>query len=743
MKKIASFALVFLFLATLATVPILQRAPQAAATSASPAAPSSVASPLTAASIATDASSAPASSSPSAPSAPPTLPALSRLEQPAVPTSPNAIAARFASAATAADLLEAADLTDPVQRAYLVALLSEMHEAQRETALATAERLGIPVRIEGPGRKVSILYDFRDGRPLYRTTLNANAAISTGANQLRDLAAPYGLTGSGLRVGVWDEAKVRNTHQEFAGGRVTIKDSASTFSDHATHVAGTIGATGTVAAAKGMAPQVGIDSYDWNNDYAEMTAAGAATATDTTKLSLSNHSYGYDAVTADMGRYETEARTLDALASALPHYQIFWAAGNEQDLLTAQGGYQSITFAGLAKNVITIAAGDDAVSVGLRAPAAGTLASFSSLGPCDDGRVKPDLTANGVDLYSPVATNNTAYDGAYSGTSMATPNALGSALLVQQLYAREFAGQRLRASTLKALLIQTADDVGRPGPDYQYGWGYLNARAAADLVLAHKASLASPKLLEGTLTNAAKTRTHTFTWDGVTPIRATLAWTDPAGAAQTAADSRTANLVHDLDLRLTAPDGTTTTLPYVMPFVGTWTLASMTQNATTGANHVDTVEQVRVATPSQPGNYTLTVALTGSLTTASQVYSLVITGGANVEANPAPVVTFTSPADGAVVLPGSPLTLSATATDNTLGGGPGVVANVEFFAGTTSLGLVSSSPYTLAWTPPSAGAYSLTAVATDTEGAAGTSAVARITVLSGDGSPTLAGLAPG
>lgn len=749
MKKVVSLVLIFLLLGTLASVSFLRLAPEATTPppDTSPATASPAAAPIHSAAAASASSTAPAASpasslSPASPSAPPTHSAFATPDHPVPSPSPDALAARFAATATAADLLQAADLTDPVQRAYVVARLSELQEVQRETALATAERLGIPVRIEGPGRKVSLLHDFRDGRPLYRTTLNANAAISTGANQLRDLAAPYGLTGSGLRVGVWDEAKVRNTHQEFTGGRVTIKDSASTFSDHATHVAGTIGATGTVAAAKGMAPQVGIDSYDWNNDYAEMTAAGAATASDTTRLSLSNHSYGYDAVTADMGRYETEARTLDALAAALPHYQIFWAAGNEQDLLTAQGGYQSITFTGLAKNVITIAAGDDAVSGGVRTPSAGTLAYFSSLGPCDDGRVKPDLTANGVDLYSPVATSNTAYDGTYSGTSMATPNAVGSALLVQQLYAREFSGQRLRASTLKALLIQTADDVGRPGPDYQYGWGYLNARAAADLVLAHKASLASPKLLEGTLTNAAKTQTHTFTWDGVTPIRATLAWTDPAGAAQTAADSRTANLVHDLDLRLTAPDGTTTTLPYVMPFVGTWTLASMTQNATTGVNRVDNVEQVRVATPSQPGNYTLTVSLTGSLTTATQVYSLVVTGGTNVEANPAPVVTLTSPADGTVVLPGAPLTLSATATDNTIGGGAGAVASVEFFADVTSLGVVSVSPYTLAWTPPSAGAYSLTAVATDTEGATGSSATARLTVLSGDGTPTLAGLAP-
>ncbi len=647
----------------------------------------------------------------------------------------------LATRETPADVLRDADLNDPAVRAYVVARLSELDEQRRESAHARAAALGLPLRIDGPGRKVSLLYDFRDDRPLYRTTLNTNAAISTGANLLRDSAAPYGLDGDGHRVGVWDGGSVRSTHQEF-GSRVTKRNSSAANDDHATHVAGTIGAAGVSPAAKGMAPRVAIDSYDWDNDYAELTAAGSASATDTTKINLSNHSYGYDAATADMGRYETEARSLDAVAAALPFHAIFWAAGNEQDLLTTHNGYQSITFTGLAKNVLTIGAGNDAVSAGLRTPSAGTLAYFSSLGPCDDGRIKPDLVANGVDLYSPVATSNTAYDGTYSGTSMATPNALGSALLVQQLHAREFSGRRLRASMLKALLIHTADDVGRPGPDYQYGWGYLNVKAAADLVLAHKASLASPKLIEGQLTTASRTATHTFTWDGSSPIRATLSWTDPAGTAQTAADSRTPNLVHDLDLQLTAPDGTTTTLPFVMPFVGTWTPASMTLNATTGVNRVDNVEQVLLTTPTQPGDYTVSVSLPGNLTTAAQIYSLVVTGGLDVEANPSPLVALVNPAPGATLLAGQALTLSATATDLAIGGAPGSVTQVEFLHGTTSLGIDTSAPYSVTWTPPAAGAYTLTAVATDNEGAVATSAPVSITVLSGDGTPAITTFSP-
>lgn len=643
---------------------------------------------------------------------------------------------------TPAEILAGKDLSDPEQRAIAVSEMTDAEEARYEAVLARAEELSIPVRIDGPGNRVQILHDIRGTEPVYRTTLNANAAISTGANLIRQ-TAPYNLSGAGLKVGVWDGGSVRNTHQEFRTNRVVKRNSTATNDDHATHVAGTIGALGVQASARGMAPAVLIDSYDWNSDYAEMTAAGAATALDSTnKVPISNHSYGYNAGTADMGRYNQECNTTDALAQALPFYLIFWAAGNEQTDLPSLGGYQSITYNGLSKNVMTVGAANDAVTSGVRDVTKGTLAGFSSMGPCDDGRIKPDIVANGVTVNSPVATSDTAYDGTYSGTSMATPNAAGSAILLQQLYRTNFAGQLMRASMLKALIIHTADDVGRPGPDYQYGWGYMNAKAAADLVLAHKASLAAPKMVDDSVSNSSKTKTYSYVWDGTSPLRATLCWTDPAGAAQTAADSRTPNLVHNLDLKITAPDGTTVHQPYTMPFVGAWTTNSMVLNATKGKNNVDNVERVDVPNPSQPGTYVVTVSVDGNLTTSSQVYSLVVTGGANVEANPPPVVNITAPADGADVLPNVPLTITASATDMAVGGQLGQVTSVVFFEGTNQIGQVNSPPFQTSWTPTTSGARALTARATDNEGASSVSSAVNVTVLVGDGKPTITNFSP-
>ena len=93
------------------------------------------------------------------------------------------------------------------------------------------------------------------------------------------------------------------------------------------------------------------------------------------------------------------------------------------------------------------------------------IAGFSSRGPCPDGRIKPDVSAPGVDLYSCYDSSNTSY-GYMSGTSMATPSTTGSCGLVVSYYRRLNAGKDMRAATLKGLVINTADEAGpADGPD--------------------------------------------------------------------------------------------------------------------------------------------------------------------------------------------------------------------------------------------------------------------------------------
>ena len=636
-------------------------------------------------------------------------------------------------------ILEGKDLSIPAVRSQVVAEMQALEERQRVAVLAKAKELNVPLRIDRPGENVAELYDFRGNEPIYRKTLNVNAAISSGANLL--IPAPYNLDGTGIRVGIWDEARIRSTHQEFVG-RVAVMDPAtSTFdSDHATHVGGVVGATGIVGNAKGMAPKVNLNSYDWNYDYTEMTQAGAALATDSSKIPLSNHSYGYDASIYEMGVYNSQPRDTDATASSLPYYLIFWAAGNDQRNLLSLGGYQSITYDALSKNIMTVGAVQDAVSGSVRSVSNAAMTSFSSWGPCDDGRIKPDVVTNGWELYSSSSTGDTSYV-SKTGTSQAGPSAMGAAALLEQLYAREFSGQRMRASTLKGLMIHTADDLGNLGPDYQYGWGLINVKVAADVILAHKADLSRPKLIEGTLSRSitgekSYSSTYTFEWDGVSPIRATLVWTDPAGSTQTMTDSRTPNLVRNLDLKIISPDGTNN-WPYVMPFVGTWTQASMSLPAIRGKNDVDNVEQVYLESPTV-GTYTISVALDGALSRGvSQAYSLIITGGKGGTVNPSPSVSVTAPVDGASFAKGSSITVSAEATDLVYGGGVGLVSKVEFFAGGTKFAEDTSAPYTVLWTPSGSGGYVITAKATDSEGAVRTSTPITLTVLNESRTPVV------
>jgi hypothetical protein len=317
---------------------------------------------------------------------------------------------------------------------------------------------------------------------------------------------------------------------------------------------------------------------------------------------------------------------------------------------------------------------------------------------------------------------------------------MGSAALLEQLYAREFSGQHMRASTLKGLMIHTADDLGNAGPDYQYGWGLINVKAAADVILTHKADTNRPKLIEGVLsrtTNEVITYTNncTFVWNGVSPIRATLVWTDPAGSAATNTESRTPNLMRNLDLKIISPNGTTN-LPYVMPFVGTWTPASMSLPATRGRNNVDNVEQVYLESPTV-GTYTASVTVDTLSSGDKQIYSLIITGGEGGTINPPPSVSVTSPLNGASFAKGSSVTVSADASDLAYGGGVGDVSKVEFFVGDTKFAEDTTAPYSVSWTPSLSGGYVITAKATDSEGAQTISTPIAVTILNDSRTPVI------
>jgi PKD repeat protein len=504
-------------------------------------------------------------------------------------------------------------------------------EFEKTKALELAQQNGWDITKEEKGVFYELMKVSKEGNPMYYATNNVNAAISTRANTLHN-GGILGLNveGQNMTAHVWDAGLARSSHQEYDGpggnNRFSIGDGTSTLHYHSAHVTGTIIASGYAASAKGMAPQAYAVGYEWNNDISEATTAA------NNGMLLSNHSYGYGASSLPdwyFGAYISESRSWDIVMYNAPYYLMVVSAGNDGNDNTSNGNpldgnvsYDKLSAFKTSKNNLVVANANDAsidangnfISVSIN--------SSSSEGPTDDYRIKPDITGNGTSLYSSLENADNSY-GSLTGTSMASPNVCGTLLLLQKHY-NNINSNYMRAATLKGLALHTADDAGTSGPDAVYGWGLLNAKAAANAITNNgNASLISELTL-----NQGNTYTLNVTSDGINNLIASICWTDPAGTANSGtANDNTPVLVNDLDIRVTK--GGITYYPY--------RLTSITTNGT-GDNIVDPFEKIIISGAS--GTYTITVSHKGSLSGVSQNFSLIVTGKTAPAAPP--VANFTA-----------------------------------------------------------------------------------------------------
>lgn len=576
---------------------------------------------------------------------------------------------------------------------------------------------------------ISLAYIADNGEPIFETVTNLDAAETISTDEVwPGGSSGYNLTGTGTtsaQLGIWEagtNAAVRTTHQEF-GGRVTQVDAVG-LSNHATHVAGTMVAAGIMANAQGMSYQANLSAYDSNNDTAEMTAAAAA------GLLVSNHSYGticgwhtdgnwYGNTSISQnedwkfGFYNSTAQQWDQLAVNAPNYLVFKSAGNDRNDaapaagtshlhgssgstftdnhtsdFTPSGGYDTIPTSGCAKNIMTVGAVND-IAGGYSAVGDVVQSAFSGWGPTDDGRIKPDIVANGVNLYSTGSLADNDYD-TMSGTSMSTPSASGSANLLRGQF-QTLNGAPPRSATLKAVIINGADEAGpAPGPDYMNGWGLMNTLTSADIIAAGPFDDAG--IIEDDLANGA-TDTYTLYVNASGNARVTIVWTDPAGTPPAASlDPNTVMLVNDLDLRIQHVPSTTNYMPWVL------NPASPANAAATGDNTLDNVEQIDIV-GAPLGEYTITVSHKGTLSGSPQQYSLVYSG---MSVNQAPVAicqslilsadedclayaTAADIDDGSYDPDGDPITLSISPSGPFALGNTEVVLTVEDDKGASSI----------------------------------------------------------
>ena len=349
------------------------------------------------------------------------------------------------------------DLTDAqamITSSNADAIIAEQ-QAALDDAIAWGATNGWPAVIGTDDSPRGYLVSRDENGPQYLMPFGLAEAVTVSTTNVWP-GGPTGfnLTGTNVTISMWDEASPRLTHIELSP-RVTELDGNTTNSDHSTAVAGILVGVGVNLysgtnllgpLAKGMAYAANVQARDFTIDLGEMTGAVG-----TNHMRLSNQSYGwiagwyyagggvwewfgYASVSATQdpafGNYTTNASNYDNLIQGAPTYLQVWSAGNDQGEAPPvqptnhlertgytttyrppdgdEGGYDTMSQQGCAKNVLTVGA-IYPLTNGYSGPTNVVLAPFSSCGPTDDGRIKPDLVADGINDITPGAASDTNY----------------------------------------------------------------------------------------------------------------------------------------------------------------------------------------------------------------------------------------------------------------------------------------------------------------------------------------------
>ena len=450
-----------------------------------------------------------------------------------------------------------------------------------------------------------------------------------------------GLTGLGVRLGIWDGGQA-GPHFDFTGRMTVVQTVAS--DQHATHVAGTVSGAGIVNPnARGMAPRISMYSYDFQGNVAsEMASAISNYGIVLTQNSWGSGSPFCTSPTIGGDAYDLSERERDLLINNNPSLLHVFSSGNSGTLC---GGFRNITNKADKNNLVCANLLQDGV----------TMNGSSSRGPVLDGRLKPEISGIGTSVLS--TTPNNTY-GSLTGTSMATPGVSGTTAQLYEYYKQRNGGNNPPSALMKAIVCNTSDDILNPGPDYVAGFGRINGLRAAKV-------LENNLFAINTLTNG-QTRDISITVPaGTSEIKVMLAWNDPAGAV-----NANPALVNNLDLQVIDPSNAV---------FNPWILDpnAPANNAARGVDNIDNKEQVTISTPTA-GTYTLRVS-GAAISTASQQYGL------TWEINPV-FVEVAYPAGGELVQTGNTMRI--------LWNGTGISANqtVEYSAnGGTSWTVLSST----------------------------------------------------
>ena len=296
-------------------------------------------------------------------------------------------------AQTLAERLEITRNYDQEKLATMAAEYTSQDAIEKQKALDLAAINGWEEIIEMPnGGLAELVGVYENGNPRYLVSTNREGGITVRADKVHTGGgAGLDLNGENMIVGIWEVGDARLTHP-LLENRVIKMDASAGISDHATHVSGTMigSAVPNGGGTKGMAPMAIGHQYTASSSFGEMTQAAA------NGLLTSNHSYGaniFNLSLWQLGFYDGTARGVDNICYNAPYYLPVYSAGNDRQsgVNSGDGGYDYLTDAGNNKNAITSAAVFEVLNY--TGPGSVIMSSFSSWGPTDDGRIKPDVAA--------------------------------------------------------------------------------------------------------------------------------------------------------------------------------------------------------------------------------------------------------------------------------------------------------------------------------------------------------------
>ncbi len=403
--------------------------------------------------------------------------------------------------------------------------------------------------------------------------LNYNSIATHGVSGLNALNGKN-LNGKGVTIGIGDNADI-STHTDFTSR--LINRSPWIPADHGTHVAGSAAGAGIINVKnRGMAAKASIV----NQYFSDIIVNAPAYVADYNLAVTNNSYYSVETGCIGNGKYDVLSNYADNQLQDYNQLLHVVAAGNEGSsscspylpgFATVKSGWQS------AKNVLTVGAmRDDNYAI----------AYFSSRGPLNDGRLKPEITSSGWAVLSTNANDTYGYN---FGTSMASPMVTGGLALMYEAYRKKNTGANPKASLMKALACNTAEDLGNAGPDYTFGFGMLNVRRAVE-------AIDSNRFIMNAVTNGGNGN-HVITVPPNTRrLKIMLYWADEAAAINAATA-----LVNDLDLTVTEPAAF-----LHRPLVLNPSPANVNDLAVEGTDHTNNIEQVVINNP-PAGNYTINV----------------------------------------------------------------------------------------------------------------------------------------